>query len=247
MRKLTKTNLIWNQKQTATTPMWRWALTKTNQPARPTATSYRQWYTGSSPLRPEPGRMTTVQAVPALLANAPRQERDRDMKNGTERQKCHCLQSACRKWQRIDRHSSTRIQQGQPKARWLGGKEVSPALRERWETWVHSLGWEDSLQKETALHSNMLARKMLWMWKAGGLKSKRAHTSTTRKAEVTNGHQCKSTDQPGERLTKGVHRLCERSKAARLKGTGDRAAWSLLRFRPPPLTHPGLPWVLPSC
>ena len=47
--------------------------------------------------------------------------------------------------------------------RGLSGKEVSPAVQERWETWAHSRGREDPLEKETALHSNTLARKMLWM------------------------------------------------------------------------------------
>ena len=26
-----------------------------------------------------------------------------------------------------------------------------------WETWVQSLGWEDPLEKDTAIHSNILA------------------------------------------------------------------------------------------
>ena len=31
-----------------------------------------------------------------------------------------------------------------------------------WETWVQSLGWEDSLVKETAAHSSILAWRTLW-------------------------------------------------------------------------------------
>ena len=32
-------------------------------------------------------------------------------------------------------------------------------LSTMWETWVRSLGWEDSLEKEMATHSNTLAQK----------------------------------------------------------------------------------------
>ena len=34
-----------------------------------------------------------------------------------------------------------------------------PAMR---ETWVQSLGWEDSLEKGKAIHSSILARKIPW-------------------------------------------------------------------------------------
>ena len=39
------------------------------------------------------------------------------------------------------------------------------------ETWVQSLGWEDPLEKEMALHSGTLAWKMLWMEEPGRLQS----------------------------------------------------------------------------
>ena len=35
------------------------------------------------------------------------------------------------------------------------------------ETWVRSLGWEGSLQKETATHSSTLALKIPWMEEPG--------------------------------------------------------------------------------
>ena len=31
-----------------------------------------------------------------------------------------------------------------------------------WETWVQSLGWEDSLEEEKAIHSSILAWKIPW-------------------------------------------------------------------------------------
>ena len=35
------------------------------------------------------------------------------------------------------------------------------------ETWVQSLGWEDSLEKETATHSSTLALKIPWTEELG--------------------------------------------------------------------------------
>ena len=40
-----------------------------------------------------------------------------------------------------------------------------------WETQVWSLGWDDSLEKEMATHSSILAWKIPWMEKPGGLQS----------------------------------------------------------------------------
>ena len=36
-----------------------------------------------------------------------------------------------------------------------------------WETWIQSLGWEDSLDKEMATHSSTLAQKIPWMEEPG--------------------------------------------------------------------------------
>ena len=40
-----------------------------------------------------------------------------------------------------------------------------------WETWVRSLGWKDSLEKEMATHSSILAWRIPWTKKHGGLQS----------------------------------------------------------------------------
>ena len=37
------------------------------------------------------------------------------------------------------------------------------------ETWVRSLGWEDSLEKEMATHSSIFAWRISWAEKPGGL------------------------------------------------------------------------------
>ena len=39
------------------------------------------------------------------------------------------------------------------------------------ETWVRSLGWKDPLEKEMATHSSILAWRIPWMEKPGGLQS----------------------------------------------------------------------------
>ena len=38
-----------------------------------------------------------------------------------------------------------------------------------WETWVQSLGWEDSLKKRKATHSNILAWRIPWTVRSMGL------------------------------------------------------------------------------
>ena len=43
-----------------------------------------------------------------------------------------------------------------------------PAMR---ETWVRSLGLEDSLEKEMATHSSILALRIPWTEEPGGLQS----------------------------------------------------------------------------
>ena len=44
-------------------------------------------------------------------------------------------------------------------------------MQEMLETWVQSLGWEDTLEKEMATHSSVLAWEIPWTEETGGLKS----------------------------------------------------------------------------
>ena len=44
-------------------------------------------------------------------------------------------------------------------------------LPEMRDTWVQSLGQEDSLEKRLATHSSMLAWRILWTEEPGGLQS----------------------------------------------------------------------------
>ena len=41
-----------------------------------------------------------------------------------------------------------------------------------WESWLRSLVWEDPLEKGTATHSSILAWRILWTEKPGGLQSR---------------------------------------------------------------------------
>ena len=56
------------------------------------------------------------------------------------------------------------------------------------ETWVQFLGWEDSLEKETATHSSILAWRIPWTEEPGGLQSMGSQESDT--TEQLNQHQC---------------------------------------------------------
>ena len=47
------------------------------------------------------------------------------------------------------------------------------------ETWVQSLGWEDSLEKEMATHSNILAGRIPWIEEPDGLQSMGCKESDT--------------------------------------------------------------------
>ena len=40
-----------------------------------------------------------------------------------------------------------------------------------WETWVQSLGWEDTVEKEMAIHPSILAWRIPWTEEPGGLQS----------------------------------------------------------------------------
>ena len=46
-----------------------------------------------------------------------------------------------------------------------------PAIKETQETWVGSLGREDSLEEEMAPHSSTFAWKFPWVEEPGGLQS----------------------------------------------------------------------------
>ena len=61
----------------------------------------------------------------------------------------------------------------------MRGTKVCTSLVAHWlkrlppmrETWVRSLGWEDSLEKEIATHSSILAWRIPWAEEPGGLQS----------------------------------------------------------------------------
>ena len=53
----------------------------------------------------------------------------------------------------------------------------------RQETRVRSLGWEDPLQEEMATHSSILAWKIPWTEKPGGLQSMQSQRAVQRLSE----------------------------------------------------------------
>ena len=53
----------------------------------------------------------------------------------------------------------------------FSGGSVVKNLPAKQETWVWSQGQEDSLEREMATHSSILAWEILWMEKSGGLQS----------------------------------------------------------------------------
>ena len=61
---------------------------------------------------------------------------------------------------------------------WLGGKEFNPPANTQ-ETWVWSLGWEETQEKEMATHSRILAWEIPWTEEPGGLWSMRLQKSQT--------------------------------------------------------------------
>ena len=54
-----------------------------------------------------------------------------------------------------------------------------------WETWVPSLGWENTLEKEMATHSSILGWRIPWTEEPGGLQSMgRKESDTTERLHL---------------------------------------------------------------
>ena len=58
-----------------------------------------------------------------------------------------------------------------------------------WKTQVRSLGWEDPLEKEMAIHSNILAWRIPWTEEPGGLQSMGSQDSDTTE-QLNNSNIC---------------------------------------------------------
>ena len=54
-----------------------------------------------------------------------------------------------------------------------------------WETWARSLGWKDSLEKEMATHSSILAWEIPWTEDPGRLQSIAVAKRWTRLSDFT--------------------------------------------------------------
>ena len=61
-----------------------------------------------------------------------------------------------------------------------------------WETWVRSLGREDPLENEMAPHSSVLAWRIPWMERLGGLQSTgRKQSDTTERLHLHFNEDCR--------------------------------------------------------
>ena len=97
------------------------------------------------------------------------------------------------------------------------------------ETWVPSLGWEDPLEEEVATHSSILAWRIPWTEKPGGLQLHGVWTNLTRLSYWTQPWSLR-TWCLGHPPTKKVCRHCQPPLGANpplsenhhLKGTGQR-------------------------
>ena len=81
-----------------------------------------------------------------------------------------CLENSCG-WRHLVGYSPWGRKQSDT-TEWLWASLVTQSVKNLpavQETWVQSLGWEDTLEKETANHSSILAWKMPWTEEAGGL------------------------------------------------------------------------------
>ena len=56
------------------------------------------------------------------------------------------------------------------------------------ETWVQSLGWEDPLEEEMAIHSSILAWEIPWTEEPGGLQSMGSQKNRTLLKRLNNNN-----------------------------------------------------------
>ena len=98
-----------------------------------------------------------------------------------------------------------------------------PTMR---ETWIRSLGWEDPLEKEMATHSNILAWRIPWIEKPGGLHSmgsqRVGHDWATSLSHIYKKQDCKLI------CITSFYILYIRNMLLELSGeiTPDRMGWS---------------------
>ena len=95
-----------------------------------------------------------------------------------------------------------------------------------WGTWVQSLGWEDPLEKGMTTHSSILAWRIPWMGKPGGLQpmgsqksQRRLKRPTLLKSQMQRSEaavQC-SWQKGGARVLTGRVQVCSSQVTRRAK------------------------------
>ena len=78
------------------------------------------------------------------------------------------------------------VQHGLP--RWLSGKESVCQCLPMQESRVPYLGWNNTLEKEMATHSNILAWEISWTEKAGGLQQSKGLQRNQTKQRLNNSN-----------------------------------------------------------
>ena len=121
---------------------------------------------------------------------------------------------------------------------WLIGKEYLPMQ----EMWVWSLGWEDPLEKEMAIHSSIVAWKILQTEEPGGATVRGVAKSRTRLSNFTNPPSTGIVSRflnnwtqkafnvcPGAELSPGPEPICDPWHRAHSTGL----AWLISLLIPP--------------
>ena len=70
--------------------------------------------------------------------------------------------------------------------------------------WVRSLGWEDTLEKETATHSSILSWEIPWIEEPGGLQSIGSKESGTSPADQWLSLYVSTVEGPGSIPSRGM-------------------------------------------
>ena len=85
------------------------------------------------------------------------------------------------------------IRKGASQVAWVVKNKNHLPVQETWEMWFPSLGWEDPLEEGMATHSNILALRIPWTEKPGGLQATGSQSLTRLKWLSTRVHMLRKT------------------------------------------------------
>ena len=107
--------------------------------------------------------------------------------------------------------------------------------------WVWSLGWEDSLEKEMATHSNILAWRISWREEPGGLQSMGSqsqiwlkqlstHTYMQKRKKKKPNQTSSSTENHWSSISKTVINFYPLSSTAEIEESSSNVCWKSSLF-----------------